>query len=656
MRKGLFYSKLALGNLWRNRQTYFPYLLACTVSIFTFYTLFAINMNGSLDGVTGEEIVKAFTAMGSFILAIFCTILIFYTNSFLIKRRKKELGLYAILGMEKKNIGTLMFFETLFVAIIALGLGLLSGILLSRILFWVLLRMVRFPVMLTMSISGSAMAFTSVLFGFIFLLTLFSNLRQVWRSNPINLMAGDRQGEREPRASGFLAVLGILCLVGGYGIALHFTNPIEAILLFFVAAALVIAGTYCLFTSGSVALLKLLRKNKKFYYQPRHFVSISGMIYRMKQNATGLATICILSCMVLVTVAGTVSLNLGGEDTVCSLYPYNYEIVLENPSDGEALLSGAAQAATDNGVQFANLQDYEVAYFMAQEKENGFEAGADGNMQSLDQFSLWTLEDYNRNEGKQVRLSPDEILLFVTGGRYDSDTITIAGHTYHVTQIEQLGKEQSGSRAMGRTLTLIMADKADCETLLTSAGSSGLFSRVIRFDLTGNEAAIEQFDSDYNRYVNELSTQDYFMFNLQKEIREEWLAGNGAFLFLGIYFGILFVLAAAMIIYYKQVSEGYDDADRFAILQKVGMGEAEVKKTINSQVLTVFFAPLVVAVIHIAVALVPLSNGMLVFGLRNPLLLIGCAGGTVLIYALFYLLVYRATARTYFRIVRRHVV
>lgn len=297
MRRLGLYPRLAAGNLWRNRGTYLPYMLACVVSVFTFYVLLAMNMNGALNGMRGESVVLSFTAIGTFILGIFCTILIFYTNSFLIKRRKKELGLYAVLGMEKGNIGAVLFFETLFTAAIALVLGLALGMLLSRLIFLVLLRMIRFDVAMEMPVMPGALAVTAAFFLVVFLLAFLSNLRQVKKTDPVQLMAGAKQGEQEPKASWLVTLLGVACLAGGYFIALYFKSPIEAIMLFLVAALLVIIGTYCLFTSGSIALLKLLRRNKNYYYQPGHFISVSGMIYRMKQNAAGLATICILSCI-----------------------------------------------------------------------------------------------------------------------------------------------------------------------------------------------------------------------------------------------------------------------------------------------------------------------------------------------------------------------
>lgn len=655
MRKLTFYPKLALGNLWRNRSTYLPYLLACTVSVFTFYTMLAINTNGALDGIRGESVVKSFTSIGTFILAIFCSILIFYTNSFLVKRRKKELGLYSILGMEKKNIGVLMFFETLLVAALALALGVGLGLLLSQLLFWVLLRMVRFPVMMEMPISLSAVGVTLVFFAVVFMLALLFNLRQVHIASPVNLLAGANQGEKEPKASWLITVVGLLCLAGGYFVALYFTSPVEAILMFLLAVALVIIGTYCLFTSGSIALLKLMRKNKKFYYQPNHFISVSGMIYRMKQNAAGLATICILSCMVLVTVSSTVALNVGSEDSLMTQFPHEYSLSFYTVEDGDQLLEGARQAAEESGVSLVNLEDYQIEEFIASERDGGFFTDDDNSFSLSNSvyFSLITLDEYNKNQEANTILAPDEALLLVTGGQFNSDSLTLNDITYRVRQLEEIGKSKAGGQAIARSFTLLLPSREAVEAQLAAGGTESNLSRTLSFDLEGTDEAKALFAEKYNHFVNSITTNEYFQYRAREDVREDWYASNGGFLFLGIYFGILFMLAAALIIYYKQLSEGYDDAKRFEILQKVGMSEHEVKKTVNRQILTVFFLPLLVAVIHVAVAFFPISRAMVVFGVVNTPLLVVSSIVTILTYALIYLLVFRRTARTYFGIVRR---
>ncbi len=661
MRKLSFYPKLAMGNLWRNRSTYLPYLLASVVSVFTLYTMLAINLNGALDSIRGESVVKSFTFIGSVILALFCAALIFYTNSFLIKRRKKELGLYSILGMEKKNIAVLMFYETLFMAGLALLAGLMLGLLLSQVIYWVLMRLIRFPVMPAMPPSLAAMGLTAAFFGIVFFAALLFNLRQVRLANPINLLAGARQGEREPKASWLLTVFGLLCLGGGYFVALYFRSPLEALMSFLLAVLLVIIGTYCLFTSGSIALLKLLRRSKRFYYQSGHFISVSGMIYRMKQNAAGLATICILSCMVLVTVSGTVSLNMGAEDSFKVQYPREYQLSFNAPADGDVVLAGAEQLAARNGITLAALSDYRVASIAVEEKDGAFVAAEDfSDLSGTSLIGLVPLEDYIRSGGPAETLAPGEALVFVTGGSYAGDVLTLNGTSYKLRHLSEMGTEKSGQDNLARAITLILPDMATVEAALATQnnalpdGQENRLVRQINFDLAGEDENKAAFASALNTFVNEgVSTSERFSFRVREDSRQDWYASNGGFLFLGIYFGILFTLAAVLIIYYKQMSEGYDDVERFEILQKVGMGEAEVKKTINSQILAVFFLPLLVAVVHIAVAFFPISRVMVIFGVLNLPLLAASTALTVLAYALCYLFVFRRTAKTYFTIVKR---
>uniref|UniRef100_S0DFG6 Putative ATPbinding transport protein n=1 Tax=termite gut metagenome TaxID=433724 RepID=S0DFG6_9ZZZZ len=657
MRRGSFYPRLALGNLWRNRGTYAPYLLACAVSVFTFYTMLAINLNGALDNMRSEAIVKSFTLIGTIILAIFCGALIFYTNSFLVKRRKKELGLYSILGMEKRNIASILFFETLFVAAIALVLGLALGLLLSRLLYWVLLRMVRFPVLVNMPASPAALGLTAAFFGLVFLLALLSNLRQVRLADPIALLAGARQGEREPKASVFITVLGLLCVGAGYFLALYFTAPTEALMLFLLAAFLVIIGTYCLFTSGSIALLKLLRKNRRYYYQPKHFIAVSGMLYRMKQNAAGLASICVLSCMVLVTVSSTVSLNAGAEDSLLVQYPYEVQLLCNEPADGDPLLAAARQTAEATGTRLQTLQDYRTAtYSVAEDAPGVFTAKEDvADLAQICLFELATLEDYNRSEGTNAQLAEGEALLFLTGGRYEGESLTAGGLPWRVTQLSTLGGSPAGTADLGRSFTLILPNAEAQAAVRAALGGPepAPLKRSIAFNLAGSAEGKAAFLSAYNSFIGTTTTAQYFQYRNREDGRQDWYATNGGFLFLGVYFGVLFLMAATLIIYYKQISEGYDDAERFDILQKVGMGQHEVKQTINGQILTVFLLPLVVAVVHIAVAFFPVSRAMVIFGVINTPLLAAATALTVLAYALVYLLVFRRTATAYYRIVRR---
>ncbi len=661
MHNAAFYPKLAWGNLRRNKSTYLPYLLACVVSILALYTLVAINNNGALDNLPHAAVVASFTGFGAIVLTIFSAILLFYTNSFLIKRRKRELGLYSILGMTKGDIGLVMLFESLFIDAVALVGGLGGGILLGKLVFAALMRLVRFPIDVEMPVSGRAIGITAAIFGVIFLLTLLTNLRGVRKANPLQLLAGAKEGEREPRASWLLTLLGLLTLGGGYAIAIIVQNPIDALMYFFLAAFLVIVGTFCLFTSGSIALLKLLRRNKGYYYTPGHFISVSGMIYRMKQNAAGLASICILSCMVLFTVSFTLSLQVGGEDSLRNNYPHDYRLVFSAPDAGDDVLADVQTMARKKGAEITGMRDVRSFYTMAQ-------AGAEsGSYTSVSNFgggnnagiTLLPLEDYNRAEGSDLFLAEGEALLYCNSGRYDGATLTLNGTEYSLTQLDELGGRPAGGKDIAPGYTLVLpslqavqqAAEACARRLGTAEVEAVPLQRIVQFDLAGSEEAKTAFGASLSVYAQDAPTP--FDYRSLEEQRVAWYSLTGGFLFLGLYLGIVFLLAAAMIIYYKQLSEGYDDHDRYEILQKVGMSHEEVRANISGQIRAVFFLPLVVAMVHVAVAFLPASRLLLVFGITNPWMLALALGITILAYAAIYLFVYRRTAGTYFRLVRR---
>lgn len=660
MRKIFFYPKLGLNNIWRNRSTYLPYILACVVSVFTVYTIISINNNGALDNVRQAGYVKVFTLIGSVILSIFCSTMIFYTNSFLIKRRKKEIGMFSILGMEKKNIAVLMILETIFVSVISLAAGLGLGMALSQLFMWILLRLIRVSSMVEMPVSTSAVCITLLIFGVVFGLTLLYNIFQIQTSNPISLLAGAKQGEKEPKSSKIITVIGILSLAAAYIGAAVIKDPVHLIIGFFLLVLLVIIGTYCLFTSGSIALLKLMRRKKSFYYRPNNFITISGMIYRMKQNAAGLATICILSCMVLVTVSVTLSLNLGTEDALSFRYPYEYSFCMPESSDAEGFLSDVYGIAGDNNVVIENETAYRkisMTFINTPEGYTPIEDVYDNTiaMDAMADMELILLEDYNANTNSSVQLGDDEVLLLTRGDdRAGENGITIAGRTFKATKISEFGNVKAKSRSYIKSFTVVFSSEDVLAETLNAAGAESVMICDVSFDLEGKNEDKREFESGLAEYVQDntanLDLQEY---SVKESYRVEWYDMNGAFVFFGLYFSMLFILATALIIYYKQLSEGYDDGERFGILQKVGMSEGEVKATINSQILTVFFLPLLTALVHISFAFIPVSRLMMLFGIVNIPLQIAAMAIAALVYAFVYYLLFRLTSRTYFNIVRR---
>lgn len=659
MRKSGFFPRLALVNLMRNGRFYGPYLLSCMVTAAMYYILLFLAYNEGLDNVRGAMYLKSFAGVGCFVAAGLSAVILLYANSFVMKRRQRELGLYNILGLEKRHIARMCLWETLFCAAVTLVGGLLLGILFSKGVILLLLKLARVPAQFGIEISFRGIWETIVLFGALFFFTLVKNLWAIGRSKPVELLHSASAGEREPRTKWLLVILGILTLGGGYVIAIFTKNPIEAMLLFFGAVFLVIIGTYCLFTAGSIAVLKRLRANPKFYYQTRHFTAVSGLLYRMKQNAVGLASICILSTMVLVTVSTTIAMNIGLEDSLNEMFPYDIEFLQDlerQPGDPMEHLKEVEAAAGASG-GFTESRYY-TRYWVY--------CGVHGNEISLNldpdslrtEVEVVTAEDYGRLTGRDVILAPDEVLACPNNlGDFPADfTITASfgqeGLPFHVreeiTEVIRhgtttlLGSEDS-------TLFLVVADQAAAERIMDLDTSRSARQFRIQMNLPGKNYSEKLAQTENLVYI--LSQRDGGVgFTSKQDQAQEFYAMYGGFLFLGIFLGLLFLLATVLIIYYKQISEGYEDQRRFLILRQVGMSEKEIDASIHSQILLVFFLPLGAAALHVFMAFPMLSKMLELFNLFDVRLFALCTLGTLAVFCLIYALVFALTARTYSRI------
>ena len=657
MRSAL-YPKLAWTNLFKNKSTYFPYMLTSIVCIMTSYSVSFIASNDGLLYVPGGAIALTLFFLGVLVVDIFSILVMFYTNSFLIKRRKKELGLYCVLGMEKRHVALVLLCEIFFTAILCIALGLLFGILFSRLMFLALLYLLDFTTPFSFTISIPSVAQTVVLFLCIYGATLLYNLRSVRTANPVELLHGGKTGEKEPKASWLLTLLGIAALGGGYFIALYFKNPIQALLLFFVAVMLVILGTYCLFTSGSIAFLKLMRRNRRFYYRPNNFIAVSGMIYRMKQNASGLAAICILSTMVLVTVSSTVCLYAGRTDMVNSMFPREISVTLWEGGSDEAQDQEMVQrleAAFDQGLaemgltaqnrtacRSLSLSVWDTDSVLGRDPSG---SNFEGNLV----FSFVPLSDYNRIDGVEpASLAPDEALLYPVGGYAMPQALNFGGQTVRIVQtLKQQYFCGIGTYDGAQGGILVVPDE-QLQPLFVAAGGDA--DRKPGYD-TGFDVpgASRQECLALAQRISELFPERTI--HCRTDVASEWDATFGCFLFLGIFLGSLFLMATVLIIYYKQISEGYEDHDRFVVMQQVGMSQREVKRAINQQILLVFFLPLGTAAVHMMFAFPIIRNILLVFSLNNVGLFLACTVGTFFVFALAYVVVYRITARVYYRLV-----
>lgn len=685
MRKSL-YPRLAWQSLVNNRRFFVPYILALMGNAAAFYIMSAlVNDPGVKDMVPGRAnaymYVESFMAIGMVVALIFSLIFVLYINSFLMKQRKKELGLYNILGMGKGHIAVVLFFETVYVGLAGIGGGLLAGILLHKLVTLLLYRMLSFSVPFGFSISWTAMGRTAGAFAALLALTLLENLAKVRASKPIELLCGGDVGEREPKTRWLLTLLGILTLGGGYYIAVKTSNGAEAIAMYFVAVILVIIGTYCLFTAVSIFILKALRANKKFYYQTRHFIGVSGMLYRMKQNAVGLANICILCTMVMVMVSGTLSLYLGTGDMIDQRYPGDINIHLRygaDPEAGEVPFDSAAMLALQTG--FVESRGLTVTGARTC-RELGFGAGllsdgsyttdrfAEGVQGSVVSITCVTEDYYRAATGESLNLAADEVAVYGMAGDELAvrwmvpDVGTELGvSTYRV--VRHLEKNPRFSPMITQMVTVVVRDDAVLEDLYWNQKAAyGASTSDLMWYLYLDVDATEEELADLEQAYWSASSQAAFYdgtgswqscsWELRAAGERDGYAMAGGFLFLGIFLGFIFLMATVLIIYYKQISEGYEDKNRFEIMQKVGLSRGEVRSSIRSQILMVFFLPILVASIHILFDFNMVEKLLTLFYIQNSTITALCTLGTVLVFFAAYGAVYMLTARVYYKIVER---
>lgn len=666
-----FYAKLAFSNLKKNKGLYLPYLITAIGIGAMFYIMMAISGDKGIMEMPGAANLQFILVLGNGIIGIFAVIFLFYTNSFLMKRRKKEFGLFNILGMEKRHIGKMMFWETLIVAFVSILGGIATGIIFNKLVVLALLRITGLEVPFGFHVSVSAIVGMTVLFLCIFGATFLYNQVQVRRTKPVELLQSEKQGETEPKTRWILTVIGILSLVTGYGIAILTRNPMEALVMFFVAVLLVMLGTYCIFTAASVAVLKLMRRNKTYYYKTSHFISVSGMIYRMKQNAVGLSNICILSTMVLVMIAGTVSLNAGFEDVLNNTFPKDirlkgYSLTEDGRTEAKNLME---QAISESGLAIENMKDYISLEFAAW--KNGENIGIVNSDNALTApegeityLMVMTLADYEKSTGDHRELAEDEILVYVAKGNAGDKNYHMNEKTFQIKEyLDGLEMEGLDIRVVYPVYAIVVKDEAVLNEIFEMQKSVyGDHASNVEYnifaDVSGTKEQIIDctsrinmaFDT-YNQNQAETAVLPVSV-ESKEENRVDLQVLYGGFLFLGVFLGFVFLIAMVMIIYYKQISEGYEDKSRFEIMQKVGMSQTEVKSAIHSQILKVFFLPLVMACMHLAAAFPMMNRLIQMFGMQNMKLFAICSLLTVGVFTLIYIIVYGITARAYYKIVK----
>lgn len=647
------YSRLAVSNIKNNRKTYIPFVLTAILTVMMYYILDALASNDSIDSMN----VIAVLRMACGVMILFSVIFLFYTNSFLMKRRKKEIAVYNILGMGKGHIGKMLTLETLIVGGVSILGGIAGGMVFGKLMHLLLMRIIHYDVGMEFHITIQPVFDTVILFLFIFALTWFYNLFQIRLANPIELLRGSNVGEKEPKTKVILTLIGIVTMGAGYYLAVSTANPIEALTKFFVAVILVIIGTYSLFLAGSIAFLKFLRKNKKFYYKSNHFVSVSGMLYRMKQNAVGLANICILSTIVMVMISSTVSLYAGMDDVLKFQFPHDYQLTLY---DSEEENVAKAQNIIDEEIARGELEKtQETSYYygatvVTKLKDGSFISdGAYGSGGSslyssgeLLELYMIPVEEYERLENVAAQLKENEVIVYTTDENYGKSTIQINEKEFQVKkELEDFVLEEKNKSRIVPGIYLIVANRE----LAAEMDSMQSLKYSIDFDITGNNDEKADVEAKIAKRINEEIPN--VSFDSKQEGRETFFSFYGCLFFIGMYLGFMFLVATVLIIYYKQISEGMDDRERYVIMQKVGMEKKEIRRAVRSQILMVFFLPLAVAIVHIIVAFNVVTKLLAGLGLVNTGLFALCNVVTVLVFAAFYVIVFSITAREYYKIV-----
>ena len=666
------YPKLAWEGIRKNKRLYVPYIAMGALMDMMFYLLRFLQDSPVIGVMRGAVTLSTVLPMGYAVIAIFSIIFLFYTNSFLIRQRYREFGLYNILGMNKQNVCMIMVWESIFVGSIAIVTGLAAGILLSKGAELVLFNLVHMDISFDLRISAVSVFYTITGYIIIYLILLLNSVIKVWFAKPLDLLKSNKVGEKMPKRTWVYAAVGMVLLGAAYYLAVSIKEPLTALMYFFLAVIMVIIGTYALFMAGSVVLCRILQKNKRYYYQPNHFISVSSMMYRMKRNGAGLASICILLTMVLVMLSSTTSLYFGIEDSLVGRYPHSVNVVV-GFSDVEDLnsenLKKLYEAVRENSPEVKETDCYTMGGTSGLFSDQGINldvTSVDVSINDYEQvgtLQVMSLEEYNRLCDADETLNADECLLYANRITYDSDTFTIVdGASYKVKKmLDNCVKDGDLDSMMNPSMIMVVPDFEECLKTVSdfrtrTEGTVMALRWKCGYDVESTEQETKEAEAieESLARLSETKSVDGLIFysvDSREDNRESFYDVNGSLFFLGIVLSTVFLLAAVMIIYYKQLSEGYEDYARYEIMQKVGMTKQDIRKSINSQMLTVFFSPLLMAGLHLCFAFPFLWKIMMMFGLNNRTLIIAITVICYIIFGIFYVVVYKITSNLYFYIV-----
>lgn len=651
--------RMAVSNIRKNTTTYLPYIGISTFAMFTYFVFDLILKNDIMYTLPKGGYTLMLVYIGFGLLGIIMVPFLYYTNSFLIKRRKKELGLYSMLGLEKKHIGIMMFWESLIVYVCVMAGAIVLGLVFSRLIFLLLLNLAKMQVNVTFTVSPAAVTDSLLFYAFISALNLTVNLIQVGKANPVELMSDSRKGEKEPRHILPLSLIGICALAVGYYTAITSRLASEVFMDFFVAVFFVIVGTYFLFTAGSIAVLRFLKKRKKFYYRPEHFVTVSGMLYRMKKNAASLSNICIFSTMVIITAVCTVVVYLDMDTIVSSSFRRVFEITCfgNAVSDAPALRQDVTALAEENHVALEDEFLFDSIELHSKKSGNSFQFwDGTGNIYTeVEIVLLMTREEYELMTGTPVTLAPDEVFIYSSGPDFAMDTVLFGDLEYRVKEeFYECGiSRKTPNSAFSGSYLAVFSDREQVEKVCSAflADSAQAHTYFYGFNVQGEDADTDAFSAALSQRLN--TVPGFAGYDDHRAGMADQRSMYGGLLFIGIFFGLIFLICLLIIMYYKQLTEGFEDQKNFEVMQQVGMSDMEIKRTIRTQISMVFGLPLLGAVLHTAVGMRMVYMLLGAIGFFESTLLICCTAAGCLVFALVYSFSYKRTSMAYYRIVRQ---
>ena len=653
-------NKLAVSNLIKNRSLYYPFALATIVATAILYSFVSLAYSPNLEASYGGSAARMTLQFGIWVVQIAVLILITYANSFVMKNRSRELGLYSILGMEKRHMLLMTFFEMFYFFLVTVGLGIGLGFLLDKLLFAVLLKFMGMKVVIASTFQWSNIFTVLASLGVAFALILFLNSTRLLRYSSLHLMREKKAGEKKGRFLGLQTLVGLGFLAAAYYIALTVEKPVAAILNFFIAVLMVVLATYLLFNAGTITLLQFLKKRKKYYYKTQNFISVSNLISRMRKNAAGLATISILSTMLLVTLVGSINIYVGGKDYLTTLYPKDYNIMVTSAKTDKnaAILQAVKEVAREKGLTDARYEDYSYQFSMIS-KINGNQLtiaetteglSVEETQKMIAPFLVISRQEYEKMTGKKVDLADNEALLYAKNLRINQkQALTINGKSWnikeHLTTDFAHGKIVNPSGMVSQKNMYMVVNNP------SQVGLKSFYTYYIGIQSSNKQVALQE--SIFNALQQQGQESGNISLSERYRIEKDYQGVIGTLLFIGIFLSTIFLLGTVLVIYYKQISEGYEDREGFIILQKVGLDEKQTKATIRKLIITVFFLPLIFAFLHIAVAFHMLQLIVALLGATNVPLLIQTTIATCGVFLLVYILVFVITSRSYQKIVAR---